>query len=255
MTGERALAGHFETFAVVSSATVARGTPVGHEAVCGSSAVTSQSVDSSRETRRSTYLTTYLRVDIFRPMETTTTVREQILDHAITLIMLRGYNGFSYRDLSSLVGVKTSSIHYYFPSKDDLVLEAVNEYSKEVLNAIHAIDASLPADAKLNKYGKLFGRTLGDGDQICLCGMLAADIGSLPDNIRQAVQAFFKANESWLAKVLAQGLREHTLAVNSRPENAARALYAAFQGSVLASRLFHTKARLEDVEASVRIAR
>jgi TetR/AcrR family transcriptional repressor of nem operon len=188
-------------------------------------------------------------------METTTTVREQILDHAITLIMLRGYNGFSYRDLSSLVGVKTSSIHYYFPSKDDLVLEAVNEYSKEVLNALHAIEASLPADSKLSKYAKMFGRTLGDGDQICLCGMLAADIGSLPDNIRQAVQAFFKANESWLAKVLAQGAQERTLAVNGKPENAARTLYAAFQGSVLASRLFHTKARLEDVEASVRIAR
>ncbi|NPT60345.1 TetR/AcrR family transcriptional regulator [Paraburkholderia elongata] len=188
-------------------------------------------------------------------METTTTVREQILDHAITLIMLRGYNGFSYRDLSSLVGVKTSSIHYYFPSKDDLVLEAVNEYSKEVLNAVHAVDASLPADSKLSKYAKMFGRTLGDGDQICLCGMLAADIESLPDNIRQAVQAFFKANESWLAKVLAQGAQERTLAVNGKPENAARALYAAFQGSVLASRLFHTKARLEDVEASVRIAR
>jgi TetR/AcrR family transcriptional repressor of nem operon len=200
-------------------------------------------------------LTIYLWVDTLRVMETKTTVREQILDHAITLIMLRGYNGFSYRDLSELVGVKTSSIHYYFPSKDDLVLEAVNEYGKEVLTAVHAIDATLPADAKLSKYAKLFGRTLGDGDQICLCGMLAADIGSLPDNIRQAVQAFFKASESWLAKVLAQGAQEHTLAVNGKPEIAARALFAAFQGSVLASRLFHTKARLEDVEASLKIPR
>src|SRR5690349_11353806 len=123
-------------------------------------------------------------------METTATVREQILDHAITLIMLRGYNGFSYRDLSNLVGVKTSSIHYYFPSKDDLVLEAVNEYSKGVLNALNAIDASHPADVKLSKYTKMFGRVLGDGNQICLCGMLAADIESLPDTIRKAVQAF-----------------------------------------------------------------
>ena len=188
-------------------------------------------------------------------METTTSVREQILDHAITLIMLRGYNGFSYRDLSNLVGVKTSSIHYYFPSKDDLVLEAVDAYSNEVFNALQGVDVSLPADAKLSKYAKLFGRILGDGNQICLCGMLAADIESLPDTIRQAVQAFFKANESWLAKVLAQGAQEHTLAVNGKPENAARALFAAFQGSVLASRLFHTKARLEDVEATVRIAR
>lgn len=182
-------------------------------------------------------------------METTPTVREQILDHAITLMMLRGYNGFSYRDLSELVGVKTSSIHYYFPSKDDLVLEAVSEYSKSVMAAIQGIDATLPADAKLGKYTKLFGRTLGDGDQICLCGMLAADIASLPENVRQAVQAFFKANESWLAKVLAQGAKERTLKFNGKPENAARAIYAAFQGSVLASRLFHTKARLEDVEA------
>jgi TetR/AcrR family transcriptional repressor of nem operon len=188
-------------------------------------------------------------------METTSTVREQILDHAITLIMLRGYNGFSYRDLSNLVGVKTSSIHYYFPSKDDLVLEAVNVYSNEVLNALNSVDASLPADVKLSKYAKMFGKTLGDGNQICLCGMLAADIESLPDNIRQAVQAFFKANESWLAKMLAQGAQEHTLAVHGKPENAARALFAAFQGSVLASRLFHTKARLDDVEATVRIAR
>ena len=84
-------------------------------------------------------------------MEPTTTVREQILDHAITLIMLRGYNGFSYRDLSSLVGVKTSSIHYYFPSKDDLVLEAVNAYSNEVLGALHGINASLAADTMVKK--------------------------------------------------------------------------------------------------------
>ena len=66
---------------------------------------------------------------------------------------------------------------------------------------------------------------------------------------------FFKANEKWLAKVLAEGAQAGTLAVNGKAENAARALFAAFQGSVLASRLFNTKARLEDVEASVRIGR
>lgn len=188
-------------------------------------------------------------------MEPTTTVREQILDHAITLMMLRGYNGFSYRDLSALVGVKTSSIHYYFPSKDDLVLEAVAVYSAHALRSLQSLDDALPADAKLHAYTMLFGRTLGDGDQICLCGMLAADIGSLPDDVRSAVQAFFMANESWLATVLKQGAREQTLALNGQPAAAARALYAAYQGSVLASRLFQTKARLGDVEAAWRISK
>lgn len=79
--------------------------------------------------------------------------------------------------------------------------------------------------------------------------MLAADIESLPDNVRQAVQAFFKANEKWLAELLTQGAAEGTLQFSGKPESAARTLFAAFQGSVLASRLFHTRARLEDVEA------
>ncbi|WP_233869856.1 TetR/AcrR family transcriptional regulator [Paraburkholderia adhaesiva] len=182
-------------------------------------------------------------------METKSTVREQLLDHAIALMMRRGYNGFSYRDLSDLVGVKTSSIHYYFPSKDDLALEAVRQYSDEVMAGLQAVDAALPANVKLTAYTKAFGKTLGDGNQICLCGMLAADIDSLPDGVRKAVQAFFRANENWLAKVLAAGVSEGTLVINGSAESSARALFAALQGSALASRLFHAKSRLEDVDA------
>jgi TetR/AcrR family transcriptional repressor of nem operon len=180
------------------------------------------------------------------------TVREQLLEHAQVLLMTRGYNGFSYRDLSTLVGVKTSSIHYYFPSKEDLVLEAVNTYSADVMSSIYAIDSSAPADKKLDRYSKLFGKIVGEGDQVCLCGMLAADIETLPEEVRHAVQAFFKANESWLAKVLAEGDAQNTLRANGKPEVTARALFAAFQGSLLSCRLFHTKARLEDVTQSVK---
>jgi TetR/AcrR family transcriptional regulator, transcriptional repressor for nem operon len=181
------------------------------------------------------------------------TVREQLLGHAQILLMTRGYNGFSYRDLSSLVGVKTSSIHYYFPAKDDLVLEAVNAYSAEVLSTIYAIDSSAPADKKLDRYAKLFFRIVGEGDQICLCGMLAADIQALPEDVRHAVQSFFKANESWLAKVLAEGEAQGTLRANGKPEAAGRALYAAFQGSVLSCRLFHTRSRLEDIAQMAKV--
>jgi TetR/AcrR family transcriptional regulator, transcriptional repressor for nem operon len=180
------------------------------------------------------------------------TVREALLDHAQTLIMTRGYNGFSYRDLSERVGVKTSSIHYYFPSKEDLALEAVNAYSADVMSTIYAIDSSAPADKKLDRYTKLFGRIIGDGRQICLCGMLAAELDALPEKVRQAVQSFFKANENWLAKILAEGEAQDTLDAGGKPEASARALYASFQGSLLACRLFQTRARLEEVADSVR---
>jgi TetR/AcrR family transcriptional repressor of nem operon len=183
----------------------------------------------------------------------TPSVRRRILDHTIPLIMARGYNGFSYRDLSELVGVKTSSIHYYFPSKDDLVLEAVNEYSNNVLNSIQAIDAALPPETQLAKYAELFDTTVSDGNQICLCGMLAADIGWLPESVRLALQTFFMANEKWLAKVLTQGLEERPFAVNGTPDSAARMLYAAYQGGMLASRLFRTETRLKEIKAACKI--
>lgn len=180
----------------------------------------------------------------------TRTVREQLVGYAQTLIMLRGFNGFSYRDLAELVGVKTSSIHYYFPAKDDLVLEAVNTYGSESLAEMYAIDSSQSADLRLDRYARLFGKVLGDGDQICLCGMLAADIASLPENVKQAVQSFFRSNETWLGKLLAEGKRQGTLIDAGPPEVAGRVLYAAFQGAVLSSRLFDTKSRLHELVES-----
>src|ERR1700692_2357706 len=103
----------------------------------------------------------------------TNSVREQLLDHAQVLLMTRGYNGFSYRDLSALVGVKTSSIHYYFPSKEDLVLEAVYTYSADVMSSIYAIDSSASAEKKLDRYVKLFGKIVGEGEQVCFWGIFA----------------------------------------------------------------------------------
>lgn len=180
------------------------------------------------------------------------TVRDQLLEHAQALLMTRGYNGFSYRDLATLVGVKTSSIHYYFPAKDDLVLEAVNTYSAEMLSSVYAIDSSATADKKLDRYARQLGRVADSGERICLCGMLSADLDSLSEPVRQAVQAYFRANESWLAKVLAEGEAQQTLVANGQPDSAARALFAALQGALLSVRLFGARTRFDEITLGVK---
>ncbi|VVE44639.1 TetR family transcriptional regulator [Pandoraea iniqua] len=181
----------------------------------------------------------------------TPTVREQLLEQAQTFLMTRGYNGFSYRDLSERVGVKTSSIHYYFPAKEDLALEAVKAYDESISTGLASIDEALPAAQKLLLYAEAFGRIAADGHRICLCGMLAADIETLPEPVREAVQKFFAYHEAWLARVLADGVADGSLKLTSSPEAAARALFAGFQGSVMASRLFRSPSRLGDVVTSV----
>ena len=43
--------------------------------------------------------------------------RERILDIAEHLIMSRGFNRFSYKDISTEMKVKNAAIHYHFPIK------------------------------------------------------------------------------------------------------------------------------------------
>ena len=75
-------------------------------------------------------------------MKAVSPVREQLLEHTLVLLGTRGYNGFSYRDLAELVGVKTSSIHYYFPTKEDLALAAVQTYAANIGEIMRDMDVN-----------------------------------------------------------------------------------------------------------------
>ena len=48
------------------------------------------------------------------------TMAERILDTAQALAQVRGYNGFSYADISAELAITKPSIHYHVPSKADL---------------------------------------------------------------------------------------------------------------------------------------
>lgn len=177
------------------------------------------------------------------------TTREQLLEHAQCLIQRRGYNGFSYRDLAELVGVKTASIHYYFPAKDDLLIAVIDQYTAHVRAMLDGIDASLPAKDRLCRYGELFQK--GPVDQICLCGMLAADFASLSDRSRLSVQAFFHMHENWLSSVVAAGVQDGSLTSSGDTQADGRSLFAAFQGALMGSRLFQDQQRLKDVITAI----
>ena len=177
----------------------------------------------------------------------TETTRNQLVAHAQRLIQERGYNGFSYRDLAALVGIKTASIHYHFSQKEDLLLAAVEAYHAQWRVAIRTIAPDLPAAQKLQQYIALHTKSFGGTTRVCLGGALAADLASLPEPVRPALQAFYRANEDWLAGVLAEGARDGSLPAQPDPRAGARAVFAALQGSLCASRLFADTERLRDV--------
>jgi TetR/AcrR family transcriptional repressor of nem operon len=172
----------------------------------------------------------------------------RILDVAQELAQTRGYNAFSYADIAEQVGIRTASIHYYFPSKSDLGRALIGRYQRTAEQVFSQIDrATTDPRQKLRRYSEIFLHFMLHGERMCLGGILAADILTLPSEIRDEVQTFFDLNERWLARVLDEGRRADLLQFTSSPEVEARLLVASLEGALLVARSYGDVDRYQEL--------
>ncbi len=169
----------------------------------------------------------------------------EICDIAQQLIQTRGYNAFSFGDLAERLNVKPAAIHYHFPTKVDLVRAMMARYRERLHASLAKIDevATTPRRA-LERYIQLFQATLKPDHRMCLCGMLATDLTTLPPPLQQDVRQFFEDNEAWLARILGEGRKAKVLEFEGSSASAARCLYAALHGAMLAAHAFSDPSRL-----------
>ncbi len=170
---------------------------------------------------------------------------QRILDVAERLVQLRGFNGFSYADVASEVGVSKPSVHYHFPSKAELGEALINRYASRFGEALAAIDTGLPdVHSRLEAYADLYAGVLRE-ERMCLCGMLAADYATLPPPMRDAVVRFFDLNEEWLGRVLAEGRLQAGLRFDGPAPTQARLIVGALEGAMLVSRPYADPERFQ----------
>jgi len=132
------------------------------------------------------------------------TMRSKILDNAQELVQTLGYDGFSFSDIAARVGIRKASIHHHFPTKKDLGVRLVERFRADC-GARLVEAASDPAPIRrLLGYVELFRGTLLAG-RMCLCGILAAGFGNLPDSLRSEVMAALDEQEEWLVRVIEDG--------------------------------------------------
>ena len=171
--------------------------------------------------------------------------RARILDVAERLAQMRGFNGFSYADIASELGVTKATLHYHFAGKAELGEALIRRYNDRFGEALAAIAGSAdPAPALLASYAELYADVLR-GSRMCLCGMLAAEFETLPDSMRAAVTGFFDENELWLTRVLDQGRRDGTLAFTGAAADVARAIIDGLEGAMLVAHAYHDVTRFE----------
>ena len=126
--------------------------------------------------------------------------RSKILEVSQNLAQNWGFSGFSFRDIADEIGIKSASIHYHFPTKDDLIIELARNYRVDFFGALEAAtqDISSPAE-KITVLIGMFRHVLVEENRMCLCGMLAADARLLSQEARDEIKHFYEASIEWLS--------------------------------------------------------
>ena len=150
----------------------------------------------------------------------------------------RGFNGFSYAHIAAELGVTKASLHYHYPSKAELGQRLIERYEQEFAAALERIEAETDdAFLRLQRYAHIYAGVLGN-EKMCLCGMLAAEHGTLPAPMRRTLQHYFDLNEAWLAKVLDGGRRRGQLRFDGPPREVAALLVGALEGAMMMARSY-----------------
>jgi len=176
--------------------------------------------------------------------------RERIMAAARLTVQDRGYSGLSFRELAKDVGIKSASIHHYFPSKGELGGALADRYTSDFAGYLDGLLADgLDPQTCLVRYTDVFRDTLRNDNRMCLAGILAAEHKELPEEVQREVVKFGTMNENWIARVLGMtGITD-----TGEAQRRARAIFAAIEGAQLVARSRDDVSVYEEIVATYRV--
>ncbi|GAB7078842.1 TetR/AcrR family transcriptional regulator [Megalodesulfovibrio paquesii] len=162
--------------------------------------------------------------------------RERILAAAAAIMHRKGFQGTGLKEILEAVHVPKGSFYHHFPSKEALGL-AVLDYQGELLRRKFHSLADVPSLPPLMRLRRLFeglrdefalnGYRLG-----CPVGNLAQEMADLSEPFRLRIAAGFEHRVSWLAGLIAEGQQLGEIDPSLDSVEAARFLFASWQGTL-----------------------
>jgi TetR/AcrR family transcriptional repressor of nem operon len=150
-------------------------------------------------------------------------VATAIMDAAEQRMRVGGFNGFSFREVAADVGIKSSSVHYHFPTKERLAAAVVQRYTTAALAQVAGSAEEYPDP--VTRWTRTFRSTLTDRS-MCPCIVLGAAALDLPPEVSVEVRHFYK---SCLDAMMRDGLSE----------DAASEILATITGAMVVANALH----------------
>ncbi len=161
--------------------------------------------------------------------------REQIIQLADNLIRDKGYNAFSFYDISKTVGIKTASVHYHFPAKSDLGVSVIEQH----IHNLHVLREKLNSKSPVEKLDKFFSiyASIKNENKVCLVGSLATDFNTLDKKIKNKLKIFSDNMLDWVSEFLQEGRDSNLFQFEGSPRTKAMMIISNMLAIVQLSRL------------------
>lgn len=159
--------------------------------------------------------------------------KQVILDLAEDLLLKRGFKGFSYKNISTLLGIKNAAIHYHYPTKSVLGVEIIRRERIRFEEFVAGLkfEQMNPAekmDTFLDKY-----RNLPDTkDRISLASALEMNFKVLPEEMQDETRKLIFAYIDWLEDTLKAGLEEAEFKFSGNPRDQASLILSILHGAM-----------------------
>jgi TetR/AcrR family transcriptional regulator, transcriptional repressor for nem operon len=163
--------------------------------------------------------------------------RTALLNAAEHAVRARGYDGFSYADLATAVGIRKASIHHHFPTKADLALVLIERYCTNFFATLEQITASnSTAGKQLAAYIAVCRAALSGGDELCLCVAFCTGRDHLTAAVLAKLDDYHVVSVRWLAAVFTTGKADGSITGIVNADDEAHGCLAQMEGAQLVAR-------------------
>ncbi|MEN6454871.1 MAG: TetR/AcrR family transcriptional regulator [Prolixibacteraceae bacterium] len=163
--------------------------------------------------------------------------REKIIELGESLIRTRGYNAFSYQDISTELGIKNAAVHYYFPSKSNLGTSIVRtniQRFEEMVENMQGRD--FDELQKLETFIKIYIKSHRE-NKLCIVGALGPDFNTLSDSTKTELIRMTEMVLNWLADILGSGRGKGIFSFKEDPRTRAFLVLSGLVASLQLSRV------------------
>ena len=173
------------------------------------------------------------------------TKKDEILKSGLEVLWERGYNGTSISDIVNAADIPKGSFYFYFDSKENFAIEAIDVYIENMGCNIFEIleDRSIPAKRRLELImeSKLeYAANEHECEKGCYLNTLANEMAGHNENIRNALTKAYNQMMTPLVTCIQEAMDDGDISCSCTARELADFVENAWRGAIAISKATHS---------------